>query len=229
MKFMPVQTWSEITFGALQNLWQGFVGFSGQLLGAILVLIIGWFISVGIGKLVAEVLERLKFNELFNRAGWREALARADIKINPAEFIGGIVKWILFIVFLLAGVEILGLLQFAEFLQKVLAYLPNVIIAVLIFVVTAIVVDIVEKLVRAGVEKVKIGYGEVVSTIVKWSLWIFAILAILYQLGIARPFMETLFTGLVAMMVLAFGLSFGLGGQQIAAEILRDIKNKFTR
>ena len=65
-----------------------------------------------------------------------------------------------------------------------------------------------------------------VSVVVKWSIWVFAILAILYQLGIARPFMETIFTGLVATLVISLGLSFGLGGKEVAAELLQDLKRK---
>jgi hypothetical protein len=223
---MLVQTWAETTTYALQNLWQGFLNFIPTLLGAIIVFIIGWFIAIGIGKLIAEILTRIKFNQLFEKTGWKQALEKAELKVNAAEFVGAIVKWVLVIVFLLAAVEILGFVQFADFLRSALAYLPNVIVAVLIFVVTVIVVDIVEKVVRAAVEGVKVGYGHLVSAIVKWSIWIFAILAILHQLGIARPFMETLFTGFVAMLVISLGIAFGLGGKEVAAEILQDLRKK---
>jgi len=223
---MIIQTWAETTTVALQNLWQGFLSFIPNLIGAIIVFIIGWLISLGIGKLIAEILTRIKFNQLFERAGWQQALEKAELKVNAAEFVGAIVKWVLVIVFLLAAVEILGLVQFAGFVKNVLAYLPNVIVAALIFVVTVIVVDIVEKVVRAAVEGVKVGYGHFVSAIIKWSIWIFAVLAILHQLGVARSFMETLFTGFVAMLVIALGISFGLGGKEVAAEILRDLRNK---
>ncbi len=223
---MIVQTWAETTTLALQNLWQGFLAFIPTLIGALVVFIIGWFISVGIGKLISEILTKIKFNQLFERAGWKQALEKADLKVNASEFVGAIVKWVLVIVFLLAAVEILGFIQFAGFLKSVLAYLPNVIVAALIFVVTVIVVDIVEKIVRAGVEGVKVGYGHLVSIIIKWSIWIFAILAILHQLGIAKAFMETLFTGFVAMLVISLGIAFGLGGKEVAAEILRDLRNK---
>jgi len=218
--------WSLVTLQALQNVWQGFLTFIPTLIGAIVVFIVGWLISVGIGKLIAEILTRIKFNQLFERAGWQQALEKAELKVNAAEFVGAIVKWVLVIVFLLAAVEILGLVQFADFLKNVLAYLPNVIVVVLIFVVTVIVVDIVEKVVRAAVEGVRVGYGHLVSAIIKWSIWIFAVLAILHQLGIARSFMETLFTGFVAMLVIALGIAFGLGGKEVAAEILRDLRNK---
>ena len=218
--------WADVTILAFQNLWQGFLNFIPVLIGAIVVFVIGWFISVGVGKLITEILKKAKFNQIFEKGGWKTALAKAEIKVDASGFIGAIVKWILVIVFLLAAVEILGLPQFADFLKGVLGYLPNVVVASLIFVVTVIVVDIVEKLVRASVESIKVGYGQVVSAIVRWSIWIFAILAILHQLGIAKQFMEILFTGLVAMLVISLGIAFGLGGKDVAAEILQDLKRK---
>jgi small-conductance mechanosensitive channel len=218
--------WTEVTIQALQNLWHGFLVFIPVLLGAIIIFMIGWFISIGIGKLVSEVLKKLKFNQLFEKEDWRKVFKKAEIKVDASGFIGAIVKWVLIIVFLLVAVEILGLPHFADFLRSVLIYLPNVVVAALIFVVTVILVDIVEKLVRAAVEGIKVGYGQVVSAIVKWSIWVFAILAILYQLGIARPFMEILFSGFVAMLVISLGLAFGLGGKDVAAEILQDLKKK---
>ncbi|MBU0547596.1 MAG: hypothetical protein KKH57_02380 [Candidatus Omnitrophica bacterium] len=224
-----IQTWAETTMVALQNLWQGFLAYTPQLVGSFLVFMIGWIVAVAVGKLVAEILNRFKFDRLFEKAGWKGALEKADLKVDASAFIGGIIKWILVIVFLLASVEILGLLQFAAFVNKILAYLPNVIIASLIFAVTVILTDIVEKVVRAAVEGIKIGYGKAVSMMIKWALWAFAILAILYQLGIARPFMEILFQGLVYTMVISLGLSFGLGGKEVAGEILRDVKDKLEK
>jgi len=221
-----VQTWAETTIIALQSLLQGFLAFTPQLLGSIVVFTIGWFIAIGVGRLIAEVLNRLKFDKLFDKAGWTEALERADLKVSVSAFLGGIIKWILVVVFLLASVEILGLVQFAIFVKSVLAYLPNVVIAALIFAVTVILVDIVEKVVRTAVEGIKIGYGQAVSLMVKWSMWTFAILSMLYQLGIARPFMQTLFQGIVYTMVIAVGLSFGLGGKEVAGDLLRDLRDK---
>jgi hypothetical protein len=216
--------WYTVTIMALQGLWEAFLMYIPALIGAIIVLIIGWFVAVGVGKLVTEILKKLKFNQVFEKGSWKTALEKAEIKVDASGFFGAIVKWILFIVFMMAGVEILGLGAFAGFLKGILAYLPNVIVAALIFVATVILVDIVEKITRAGVEGIKVGYGKAVSSVVKWALWIFAILSILHQLGIAKPFMETLFTGLVAILVLSFGLSFGLGGKEVAADILRDLK-----
>lgn len=218
--------WYLVTVQALQNLWLGFLAWLPKIIGAIIVFLIGWFISVGIGKLVTEILKRIRFNRIFEKGAWKEALEKAEFKVDASGFIGAIVKWILVIVFLLAAVEILGFVQFADFLTKILAYLPNVIVAALIFVVAVIIAELLEKIVRAVVESTRVGYGHIAGAIVKWSIWVFAILAILIQLKIAIELILTLFTGFVAMIALAGGIAFGLGGKDVAAEILENLKKK---
>ena len=221
-----VLDWYSATLEALQGLWQAFLIFIPKLVGAIIIFIIGWFIAVAVGKVISEILKRIKFNQIFERGVWKEALEKAEFKIDASGFIGAICKWILAIVFLLAAVEILGLVQFADFLIKVLAYLPNVVVAALIFVVAVIIADILEKVVRAVVEGAKVGYGQVVGAIVRWSIWIFAILAILIQLKIAPSLLQALFIGFVALIAIAGGIAFGLGGKEVAAELLQNLKKK---
>ena len=221
--------WYGVTILALQNLWQGVVGFAPMLIGALVVFGVGWAFSVGVGKLVADVLKRLKFNQLLDRGNWKRAMERADLKVDPAEFIGAIIKWVLVIVFLSAAVEILGLAQFAGFLQKVLAYLPNVVVSALIFVVAVIIADIVEKVLRALIEGTQIGHGSTVGLIVRWSIWVFAVTAILLQLGVAPFLLQTLLTGVIAFLVVAGGLAFGLGGKDVAGDMLQDLRNKLRR
>ncbi|MFH1780948.1 MAG: hypothetical protein ABH841_03015 [Candidatus Nealsonbacteria bacterium] len=218
--------WYSVTINALQNLWRGIVEFAPVLIGAAVVFIIGWFIAVGLGKLIAEILKRVRFNQIFEKGNWDEALAKADIKVDASAFIGAIIKWVFVIVFLMASVEILGLTEFAGLLKNVLGYLPNVVVAAFILVVTVIITDILEKVVRATVESIKIGYGQIVAVIVRWSIWIFAISIILVQLGVGAALVQTLFTGFIAVIVIAGGLAFGLGGKEIAAEVLKDLYKK---
>jgi hypothetical protein len=221
-----VGDWYLVTISALFDLWQGFLGFIPALIGAIIIFLIGWFVALGVGKLVTEILSRLKFNTLFEKTDWQKAFSKAKLDVNPAEFLGAIVKWILVVVFLLAAVEILGLPQFTAFLGGIVSYLPNVFVASLIFIVAVIAADISEKIVVAGIEKMKVEHSALAGTIVKWAIWVFSILAILYQLGVVRPMVQTLFSGIVAFFVIAFGLAFGLGGKDVAAEILQDVKAK---
>lgn len=229
---VQVADWYLVTLGALQGLWEGFINFIPQLFGALIIFTVGWIISVAIGKLVSELLKRLNFNQLFERGGWKEALERAEVKVDASDFVGAIFKWVFAIVFLLAAVDILGFRQFAVFLQGILGYLPNVIVAVLIFAVTVIVVDIVEKIVRAAVGGVHIGYAHLAGSIAKWAIWVFAILAILRQLLIVPRLIDVLFGalvyGVVAFFVISLGLAFGLGGRDVAADMLRDLKRRLS-
>lgn len=230
---MFFDTWTLETTKALTNLWVGFLNFLPNLVGALIVFIIGWIVSVVVGKIVAEVLNRLKINQIFEKAGWKEALEKAELKVKATDFIGAIVKWILVIVFLSASVEILGLKEFADAMNSVIGYLPNVVVAVLIFVITVIIVDIVEKVIRSAVEGVRVGYGRAVSSIVKWAVWTFAILAILKQLLVVPDLINIVFGaliyGVVALFVISFGIAFGLGGKDVAAEILRDVKERIKK
>lgn len=221
-----VVDWTFSTVLALQNLWQGFLQFIPSLIGALLVFTIGWFIAVGLGKLVAEILNRIKFNQLFESSNWRKAMDKAELKVSPSDFIGSIVKWVFIIVVLQVAVGIMGWVGFEDVLAGVTDYLPNVVLAALIFVVAVIIADIIAKVVVVATEGANFVYSHVAGEIVRWSVWTFAILIILHQLGVAQPLVETLFTGLVAVLVLAFGLSFGLGGKDTAGAFLEDLRKR---
>src|SRR5581483_10955881 len=167
---MTINDWS---LTIVQPFLQDMVIFIARLILAIVVFVLGYLVSVGIGRVVAEILKSIKFNKLFDKEGWHKALQRANVDVNPAEFIGAIFKWVFIIVSLLLAVDILQLAQFAFILTEVINYLPNVIVAALIFVVAVIISDIIEKVVRVAVERMRVGYGYLAASIVKWAIWIF--------------------------------------------------------
>lgn len=221
-----IQDWSNITLSALQDLWYGFANFIPKLIGALIVFVVGWFIAVWLGKLVAEILKRVKFDKIFEKTKWEEAMNKAEFKMSMSGFIGGLVKWVLVVVFLLAAVEILGMTQFAGFLKDIMAWLPNVVVAAAIFVVAVILADILEKLVKAVLGKMDIRYVNWIGSMVRWSIWIFAILAALSQLGIGSNIIQILVTGFVALVVISGGLAIGLGSKDTAKGIIEGFINK---
>jgi len=221
-----VQDWADITVEGLQNLWMGFLSFVPVLLGAIIVFVIGWFFAVLIGKIVTEILKKLKFNQIFEKGNWKAAMEKAEIKVDASGFIGAIVKWVLIIVVLQIAVGILGWTDFAVLLGKVIDYLPNVIVAALIFVVAVVVADILQKVVVAAAEGANFTYTRFAGAIVRWAIWVFAILAILRQLVIAPGLVEILFSAIVYGVVAVFVIAFGLGGKDMATEMLRELKGK---
>lgn len=223
-------TYTDWSLTIIQPFLQQLVSFIANLILAIIVFIIGYLISIGIGRLIAELLKSVQFNKLFEKEGWRKALQRANIEVNPSEFIGAIFKWVFVVVSLLIAVDVLRLTAFAGFLTQVLDYLPNVVVAVLVFVVAIVISDIVEKVVRATVERLKVGYGYIVSSIVKWAIWVFTFFLILDQLLPQSLLIKTLYTsivyGIVGALALGLGLAIGLGGKDTVAKIISDMYRK---
>ena len=225
-------TYNEWFLLIIQPFLQSLISFVAKLLLALVVFVIGYLISVGIGRVITEILKSVKFNKIFEKEGWSRALNRANVDVDPSEFIGAIVKWVFVIVSLLIAVDILNLAQFGMILTEVLNYLPNVVVAALIFVVAVIISDIIEKLARITVEKMRVGYGHVASLIIKWSIWIFTIFLILEQLLPSSDLIKTLYMaivwGIVGTLSIGIALAIGLGGKDTAASIIEDMRKKIT-
>ena len=223
-------TYTDWSLSVVQPFLQQLVVFVANLVLALVVFIIGYLVSIGIGKVISELLKSVKFNKLFEKEGWKKSLQRANVEVNPSEFIGAIFKWVFVVVSLLIAVDVLGLKTFAGFLTQVLDYVPNVIVAGLVFVVAIIVSDIVEKIVRVTVERLKVGYGYVAASIVKWAIWVFTFFLILGQLLPTNAFIIALYNslvyGIVGALALGIGLAIGLGGKETAGKIISDMYRK---
>lgn len=219
------QTWSDVLVVSFQELWVGVITLIPKLLIAVIIFIVGWIIAAALDKLIGQVIRLFKVDKLFQTLGAEEPLAKAGFRLNTGAFVGGLVRWFLIVVFLVAALDVLGLSQVNIFLREVvLAYLPNVIVAALILVVAAFVADVMQRIVVGSAKAANVPSTHFLGGITKWSIWVFAILAALYQLGIAGVFAQTLFTGFVAMLAIAGGLAFGLGGKDAAARYIERLR-----
>ncbi len=215
--------WQEI----FQSFWQNLTQISPSIFWAILVLFIGWFVSKWMGKIAAAFLSKIRLNQVLKRMGLEEALTKIDTRLNAPKFFGEIVRWFFVILFLMAASEIFGLTQFSQFLGKVISYYPNIFIAALIFVVAVFLADFSQKIVVGTLEKEKITYSRFLGRAIRWAIWLFAILAILYQLRITPSLILAILIGMVATISIALGIAFGLGGKDLAAKILKELEEKF--
>jgi small-conductance mechanosensitive channel len=222
---MLLQTWSDVLFYSFQQLWGGVIMFIPKFIIATIIFIIGWVIAVTLDKLVSRIIRSFKVDKALQSLGIEEPLARAGFRLDSGAFIGGLVRWFLIIAFLVASIDVLGLQQVNVFLKDVvLAYLPNVIVAALILVVAAFLANAMHRIVVGSAKAAGVPSTQLLGGITKWSIWVFAILAALYQLGIAGIFAQTLFTGFVAMLAIAGGLAFGLGGKEAASQYVEKLK-----
>jgi len=225
---MVLQTWGDVIIASLQQVWASVANFVPFLLGALLVFVIGWIIAVALGKLVEQVVRALRVDSLLAKLDFEKTLERGGWRLNSGAFVGGLVRWFLIIVFLLASVNIIGLSQVSDFLTQVLLYLPNVVVAALILIIAALVAEAVERLARGSVEAA--GFrGSLIGVVARWAIWLFAFVAALQQLGVATALLQTVVTGLVAALAIAFGLSFGLGGKDAAASFIERVRGELRR
>jgi len=226
---MFIQTWGGVFGDSLLNLWYGFMNFIPSFLGAVILFIIGWVVASVIGKAIAQVVSALKVDKVFESAGANTLLSRAGISLNVGGFIGGIVKWFIVVVFLMASLEIIGLTYVNDFLREsVLVYLPKVIVASLVLLIATVISDTVKKVVTASAKAANVSSANMLGSITRYAIWAFAFIVALSELGIAATFMQILFMGLIAMLAIAGGLAFGLGGKDAAGRAIDRISNDMS-
>lgn len=222
---MYLTNWGQVLTLSFQNLWMGIVSFVPNLVVAIVIVILGWLVGALIGRAIWQVFRSIKVDEALRRAGFEGFLRRGGLNLDTGAFIGGLVKWFIIVVFLVAAFDVLGLSQVNLFLQQVvIAYLPRVIVAALVLLVGGVIGDIVERVVVTAARTADLKSAHFAGAIAKWAVWVFAILVALSQLGIAAAFSQTLFTGIVIAVSLALGLSFGLGGQEAAGRFIERLR-----
>ena len=223
---MYLTTWADVLNQSLMGLTWGVVQFVPNLLIAILIFIIGWIVGAGLGRLVAQVIGVIKLDQALVSAGVDKIVERAGYKLNAGRLLGGLVKWFFIIVFLVASLDVLGLTDVTAFLRgAVLTYIPQVIVAILILLVSAVLAETAERVVSGSARAAGVRSAGLLGTLARWAIWVFALLAALDRLGIS-PLIQTLFTGVVVALSLAFGLAFGLGGTKAAEKYIARIEDE---
>ncbi len=226
---MPLETWAGILNSSFQSLWAGVILFIPNLIIALVILLIGWAIGAAVAKAISHFMKAIKFDEALEKAGVGSIVKKAGLNLNSGAFLGGIVKYFIIVVFLIASFDVLGLTAVTEFLRGVVVdYLPHVIVAAFVLLVGGVVGDVAARIVSASAKSAGISSANFVSTVTKWAIWVFAILVALSQMGIGSAFIQTLFTGFVVAVSLALGLSFGLGGQQAAARAIEKVQDRIS-
>ncbi len=214
----------EEILAAFRNSLEGVIIFLPRLGGMLLTFLIGWIIAGMARRLTLQILKIIQLEPFAEKVGLNRNLERLGSKVTSSELIANLVKWSVVFMFLLPAVEILGLEQITVMLQGLLGYIPNVVIAVVMVMFGAIIADLMADFVRHTAAALATSTANFLAGLAKYAILVFSILAALSQLKIATTMIHTLFTGLVAMLALAGGLAFGLGGREIAAEILQDLR-----
>lgn len=218
----------DIIQASFADLWASLILFLPRFLGAVVVLLVGLVVAGILERVVMKVSALLKLDELAMKLDVKRAFEATGIHLHIGKLLGWIVKWFFIVVFLIASADIMQWGQVTEFLREVVFYLPNVLIAVVILLVGVLLANFTRNVVFATVEAAKLSSAAFLAGISKWAILIFSLMAALVQLGIAQNLIQVLFTGLVAMLALAGGLAFGLGGQAHATSFLNRLRKDIS-
>src|SRR2546421_8558895 len=214
---MPVVTnWSDSVLTSLANALNLVLSFIPKLLGFLIILIVGLIIASLVSKAVTLLLRRVGFDNLANRIGLTRFEERMGVKLDPAGVLGKVVYWFIFLIFLIPATDSLGLPAVSNILNSLVAYIPNVFVAILILFLGTLAATFASDLVRGATASVNVGNPNLFANIARYAIIGFAVIMALEQLQITPALLNILFTAIVGSAAIAFGLAFGLGGQDTA-------------
>jgi mechanosensitive ion channel-like protein len=218
MPTVQIQTWGDAVFLAVSNALNTFLAAIPQLVGALLIIIIGWIIAGILARVTTAALRRANADRLFAEHGG-SVYGPQSKRIQPSVVAGELVKWLVRIIFLVAAANVLGMTQVSELLNQVLLWIPNLIVAAVILLLAPLLARFVRGAIEVGAGEMGFTNARLLGRIAEIAIVAFAVIIAINQIGIAENLVNTLFIGLVGAVALAFGLAFGLGGRDVAAQI----------
>jgi len=221
-----VTGWGDTIMGALAGALAGFMAFIPNLVGALVILLVGWIIAKVLSALVTKALRVIRFNQIADRAEIDQFLDKAGVRMDPAAVVGTLAYWFLMLVFLGAAFNTLGLQQLTNGLNAIIGYIPNVVVAMVMLLVGALLANFVANLVRGTAGSARVGDPNLLATVARGAIMVFALMMALDQLQIAPTIIQTLWTALIGAVAVAGALAFGLGGRDVAKRMLEDWYNK---
>lgn len=198
--------------------------FLPRLIAGLIILIIGLVVAELVKWIVLAILRAVQLEKILRQYNVPEGRRG----LTWSNLVSEIVRWFVIILFLVPTVKVWGIPDVTELLNRILLYIPNVLVAVIIVFLGLVIANLVHDVVQAAIKGVSAQTANTAAAIAKWSLVVFVILVALNQLGIAADLIRILFTGVVGMIALAGGIAFGLGGKDAAGEIIKDIKEKLS-
>jgi len=217
-------TIAQASSTALFDLWNSFILFIPTMFGGLIVFLVGVVIGNGIAQLVEKLIDLLKIDPILEKAGFKQLTDKAGIRLDSGFFLGQVVKWLIILSFLVAACNIWNLPAVGDFIRSIVNYLPNVLVAIIILLAAIVLGEYLAKFVRASVAGAGLKCQNFLGAASRWIFIIFGLIAALSQLQVATYIINTFFTGIVAMMAISGGLAFGLGGKELASELLAKLK-----
>lgn len=223
---MSVEDLSIAVSSVVLNAVADFVNFIPSLVGGLIVLVIGLVVAALVYRVVLGILKATQAEKYLAKYG----ITRVDgHEVEWSEILAEIARWSIIVIFLIPTFSAWGLGAVNTVLNRVVLYIPNVIVAVVLAIVGLVIAKLAFRVAYGAARSLGTHMAHTVALVAQWSIIIFVGFLVLHQLGVAQELLRILFAGLVAMLAIAGGLAFGLGGQAVARSILESVVDKFRK
>jgi hypothetical protein len=198
--------------------------FLPRIIGALIIVIIGWIAGLLVGIIIERVFKAIGLQALFEKIRLEALVKKAGATHDTSTLLGALGKWIIWIIALIAGLVMIEISEISGFSEQLVAYIPQVVTAGAILFFGIIIANYLAALIEGVIKAASLKFGGAIALFIKYTILIFAFLVALEKLGVASYLVQTLFTGFVAFLAVGGGLAFGLGGQNVAREIVEKVK-----
>src|ERR671911_1552199 len=205
---------------SLRNALDRFLEYIPQLIGAIVILVIGYIVARVLKAVVARVLQAIGFDGWMERGGIKQFFDRAQTRETPATVLGTLVFWLVFIIAITMAADALGIRQVSAVLGQLIAYIPSIIAAILILVLAALLANFLASIVRGATG------SDLLANVARYAIMVYAAFAAITELGIAVQLTAPTFLILLGAAALAAAIAFGLGGREVAQDIVSKAYNR---
>lgn len=211
------------------ELWNTVSGFMPELFATLVLLIVGLVVAKLAQVLLVKILEMVGVRKLAENKQVAKTLRDAEIKVDVVDILGRILFWVVIVIFALAITDVLGLTAMRDVIDELLGYLPNVLAGAIVLTVTIAGARLARDLVEASLNRMRVDYSHIVATVTFYVLMVFGIIMTLDQLGFDTTILSANVTIIVAGIVLALALAFGLGGRDTAAKMIDKSYKHFNK
>jgi hypothetical protein len=205
--------------------WNAFAtkitAFLPELIGAIIIFVVGWIIARLVKVGVEKILKLVRFNTATEKTGVNKFLKKGEIVKSPSEIVGTLVYWFIMILVIIASLDALGLPIVSDMLNSIFLYIPNVVAAIIVLVLGVLLGNLLSAVVRTAASNAGLKNADGLGKLSLYAIVFFSAAIALIQLGIGEEVVVSAFELAFGAAALALALAFGLGGRDVAAEYLK--------
>lgn len=216
-----VSEFSEVAMKSLTNIWLEITEIFPNIIGALIVLIIGWIVTKLVVKLIKKILKVVKANKLDDKLNEIEIIEGKKLNFDTVKVVSKIVKYLMYIVIFVTASDIMGLEIITEQISDLLSYLPQLFAALVIFILGLLFANFVKNGLKSLFESMDLSGGKMISQVVFFLILTFISITALNQAGINTEIITNNINMIIAAFLLAFAIAFGFGAREVVGKLLR--------